>query len=163
MFPVTRQVRRKRTRISGRRGSARRARARARGSAGESRRGELGSTRTQGGLGERRPGETEATWGDRVGLEERKGGLGGATRRTRGKKRACPGRANAPLAPGRLGRPSGPTVRSGRPCRRHRNARADPLGHRFMESAITRELRRARTSAPPRTPRRCWREYARAH
>ena len=163
MFPVTRQVRRKRTRVSGRRGRTRRARARARGSAGENCRGELGSTRTQGGLG----GET--AWGDRGGLG-RQGGLGGAKGWVRmsdrvdsGKKVSLLRTRNRTVGPGRSGRPSGPTVRSSRPRRRRRNAGADPLGHRFMESAITRELRRARTSARPRTPRRCWREYARAH
>src|SRR5690348_11665870 len=80
MFPVTRQVRRKRTRVSGRRGSVRRPPARARGSTGENCRGELGSTRTKGGLG----GQT--AWGDREGLGRQRG-LGGAKGWTRRRKR----------------------------------------------------------------------------
>ena len=39
-----------------------------------------------------------------------------------GKRTAGPGQANAPLAPGRSVRPSGPTVRSGQPRRRHKRA-----------------------------------------
>src|SRR6266576_3618567 len=113
MFPVTRQVRRKRTRVSGRRGRTRRARARARGSAGENCRGELGSTRTQGGLG----GET--AWGDRGGLG-RQGGLGGAKGRVRMERQGGLGEESE-LAPdtqsrrwppdGQAAHP-GPTVRS---------------------------------------------------
>jgi len=141
-----------------------------------------GARGPKGGLGERGKvglgGETRWAWGEtgwawrqtRAASGEREDDLGRARGWARGeregglrKKVKSPGHANTPLAPGRSGRPSGPTVRSGRPRRRHRNAGADPLGHRFMESAITRELRRARTSAPPRTPRRCWPEYARAH
>jgi hypothetical protein len=107
MFPVTRQVRRKRTRVFGRRGSTRREQARARGSAGESRRGELRSTRTKGGLGGETGwarGETgwargRAGWGSggeqgwawerEVGLGRDKAGFAGAKGRP-GEKASSP-------------------------------------------------------------------------
>jgi hypothetical protein len=174
VFPVTRQVRRKRTRVfrPAQEHAAERATARERQGELSRRTGEHADPRVAWGREARWAwGETGWAWRQtRAASGEREDDLGRARGWARGeregglrKKVKSPGHANTPLAPGRSGRPSGPTVRSGRPRRRHRNAGADPLGHRFMASAITRELRRARTSAPPRTPRRCWREYARAH
>jgi hypothetical protein len=99
MFPVTRQVRRKRTRVSGRRESTRGEHATApgehasacgeRGSAEEELRGEPGSTHAKGGLG----GNVRGGLGGETksGLGESKGRLGG--------ERELPGQANAPLAP----------------------------------------------------------------
>jgi hypothetical protein len=106
--------------------------------------GGLGRSRV--GSGEQRPSEGESS----VGLGRSKGLGEKGERRARG-EREVPDKQNVPLAPGRSGRPSGtlpapgrraprpprdPTMRSGRPRRRRRNAGADPLGHRsFMESA----------------------------
>jgi hypothetical protein len=119
----------------------------------------------------------------------RAGGAGFSCREVRG----SPDNTNAPLAPRRLIRLSGPTVRSGRPRRRRNSAGADPLRYRCflcfsscspwplaaagppfgtvaMNLAPLKSRRTPvhehpfmRTSARLRTPRRCWREYVRAH
>ena len=153
MFPVTHQVRRKRTPVFGRPG-------RIRGSADESEEsgGERRSMRAEGGLGREEAEKAGA------GMSQKQGRAWENARPTRRERGAglgedirggheVPGQANASLAPdgqaahrglGRLlspGDPSPrpprePTMRSGRPRRRRRNAGADPLGHRsFMEPA----------------------------
>jgi hypothetical protein len=65
-----------------------------------------------------------------------------------------PDKANAPLAPGRSVRPSGPTVRSGRPRRRRKSfekgLRADPRRHRCSGSHSPQCRLRGRPPAPQR-------------
>lgn len=99
-------------------------------------RSEAGLGQKLGGLGEREAleGESSVGLGRSKGLGESQGGLGErAGWRARG-DREVPDKQNAPLAPGRSGRPYGtlpipgedprppgePTMRSGRPRRRRR-------------------------------------------
>jgi hypothetical protein len=108
-----------------------------------------GSEERRGACARRAVRQKQAGSGSSRRARAAAGGLGAEAWRARG-EREVPGQANAPLAPGRSGRLSGtppapgrrdpalrePTMRSGRPRRRRRNAGADPLGHRsFMESA----------------------------
>jgi hypothetical protein len=189
VFPVTRQVRRKRTPVFGRPG-------RIRGSADENEESR-GEWRREPRTAEEHARRGWARARSSVGLKQSSVGSGkkqGPARGTQGWARGgheVPGQASASLAPGRSGRPSGtrPALLSGGthppgdllgrrtpgppgtndairpappPSQKCRGRSAGtPLLHGVR---ITRELRRARTtSARPRTPRRCWREYARAH
>jgi hypothetical protein len=184
MFPVTRQVRRKRTPVFGRPGRTR---------------GSAGGSEESGGACAQRVGSGEK---QRVGSGEKRRGLGEKQGWARGERKAglggheVPGQANASLAPGRSGRPirgsAGPLSGGSHPPdplgrdeplggatpQPPGNQRCDPAGPAAVVempgpirwdtapswSPHNRELRRARaTSARPRTPRRCWREYARAH
>lgn len=187
MFPVTRQVRRKRTPVFGRPGRTRGARMRP---------GERRRLRTEDGLGAeaaQRPGSGRSWVGSasekrlreraasgsgearaweraREGSgREQGGGLGEIVRSPTSKTHRWPPDGQAAHTglcrfPGRTPGPPG-------------NQRCDPAGPAAVAECrgrsagtpilhgvrITRELRRARTSARLRTPRRCWREYARAH
>ena len=173
MFPVTRQVRRKRTPFSARPG-------RIRGSADESEEsgGERRSVHTEVGSGKKQRGLGEEA---RLGSGERKAGLG-ATMRSPDKPthrwppdgQAAPSGTRPTLLPRG---PIPPDPPLGRRIPGPGNQRCDPAGPAAVAECrgrsagtpllhgvrITRELRRARTSARLRTPRRCWREYARAH
>jgi hypothetical protein len=192
MFPVTRQVRRKRTPVFGRPGRIRGSADENEESRGEPRRAEKRAEESGGACAQRvGPGEKQR------GLEGEQGGLGEEARPAPGNAglgsggHEVPGQASASLAPGRSGRPSGtrPALLSGgtHPPRRRlgekdprppgtndairpapppsQKCRGRSAGTPILHGVrITRELRRTRTtSARPRTPRRCWREYARAH
>jgi hypothetical protein len=163
MFPVTRQVRRKRTPVFGRPGRTRGARMRAMrrrrlrtgGGLGQKplrSRSEAGLGQKQGWLAEREAleGESSVGRGRSKGWGESQGGLGERAgwrareiaRSPTSKTHRWPPDGQAAHAGlcrtrGRTpGPPGEPTMRSGRPRRRRRNAGADPLGHRsFMESA----------------------------
>jgi hypothetical protein len=201
MFPVTRQVRRKRTPVFGRPG-------RIRGSADESEEsgGERRSMRAEGGpgreaaekagaglsqkqgrLGESSVGLRErAAWArgsSKAGpTGERKAGLGEDTRSPDKQTHRWPRTvrppigtrpallSGGPIPPGTppLGRrpPAPPgtndAIRPAPPPSQKCRGRSAGTP-RLHGVRITRELQRARASARPRTPRRCWREYARAH
>jgi hypothetical protein len=125
MFPVTRQVRRKRTPVFGRPGRTRGARMR-----------RMGVRRAEEPAPGGRLGPKQA------GSRQKQGGLGANVRSPDKQTHRWPPDGQAAY-PG-LRRLRGeetpalrePTMRSGRPRRRRRNAGADPLGHRsFMESA----------------------------
>lgn len=115
-------------------------------------RSEAGLGQQQGGLGGREALEGESSvergrskgWGEsQGGLGERAGSGSGRSRGPRQAKRTVgPRTVRPPMrdcadSRGKDPRPPGePTMRSGRPRRRRRNAGADPLGHRsFTESA----------------------------
>lgn len=114
-------------------------------------RSEAGLGQKQGGLGEREAlRESAASGAGEAGLGREPGrawgesrvGLGEIARSPTSKTHRWPPDGQAAHAglcrfPGKDPRPPGePTMRSGRPRRRRRNAGADPLGHRsFMESA----------------------------
>ena len=115
-------------------------------------RSEAGLGQKQGGLGEREAlRESAASGAGEAGLGREPGRAWGESRvagsgRSRGPRQATrtvgprtvrPPHAGLCRFPGKDPRPPGePTMRSGRPRRRRRNAGADPLGHRsFTESA----------------------------
>src|ERR1700748_2827452 len=161
MFPVTRQVRRKRTPVFGRPGRTRGARMRARRteeSGGRLER-EQRRARAKQGLGRARGvsgGEQGGGLGEHVRIRQAKRTVGPRTGRPPVRAPAdSGGRTPAPRGTNDAIRPTPPPSQK---CR-GRSA-GTPLLHGVR---ITRELRRRVTSARPRTPRRCWREYARAH
>lgn len=168
MFPVTRQVRRKRTPVFGRPGRTRGARMRARRAEETAHRGRAraeaaqrpGSGRSKvGSASEKRLRERAASGAGEARAGERaREGLGREQGRARG-DREVPDKQNAPLAPGRSGRPCGtvPIPGEGPPAPRGTNdairpapppsqkCRGRSAGTPFLHGVrITRELRRAR-------------------
>jgi len=138
MFPVTRQVRRKRTPVFGRPGRTRGARMRARRAEETAHRGRAraeaaqrpGSGRSKvGSASEKRLRERAASSAGEARAGERaREGLGREQGRARG-DREVPDKQNAPLAPGRSGRPCGtvPIPWEGPPAPPG-NQRCDPAG-----------------------------------
>ena len=169
MFPVTRQVRRKRTPFSAGQVASAGALMRVRRAEEHAHRGGPGA-RSSAGSGEKQRGLGEEA---RLGSGERKV-PDKPTHRWPPDGQADPSGTRPALLP-RGAHPPGPPLGEGSPA--PGNQRCAPAGPAAVAECrgrsagtpllhgvrITRELRRARTSARLRTPRRCWRECARAH